>query len=102
MATAPSAWTIGLPDMPRSICPGPDNAQSARQDARIVRDVLPGVAAYIAVPLALLGFRSLQAPTIAGRAIMDRIEGFRQYLGVRRGRGRGRLDLVCRRPYSGI
>jgi uncharacterized membrane protein len=45
-------------------------------------DVLPGIAAYIAVPLALLGFRSLQAPTVAGRAIMDRIEGFRQYLGV--------------------
>ncbi len=45
-------------------------------------DLLPGVAAYILAPLALLGFRWLQAPTAAGRAVMDRIEGFRQYLGV--------------------
>jgi uncharacterized membrane protein YgcG len=45
-------------------------------------DVLPGVAAYIAVPLAFLGFHWLQAPTVAGRKIMDQIEGFRQYLGV--------------------
>jgi uncharacterized membrane protein YgcG len=45
-------------------------------------DVLPGVAAYIAVPVAFLGFHWLQAPTVAGRKIMDQIEGFRQYLGV--------------------
>ena len=45
-------------------------------------DVLPGIAAYVLAPLALLGFHWLQAPTAAGRAIMDRIEGFRQYLGV--------------------
>ncbi len=45
-------------------------------------DVLPGVAAYIVTPLALLGFHWLQAPTVAGRKIMDQIEGFRQYLGV--------------------
>jgi uncharacterized membrane protein YgcG len=45
-------------------------------------DFLPGIAAYILAPLALLGFHWLQAPTVAGRAIMDRIEGFRQYLGV--------------------
>jgi uncharacterized membrane protein YgcG len=45
-------------------------------------DVLPGIAAYVLAPLALLGFHWLQAPTPAGRAIMDRIEGFRQYLGV--------------------
>lgn len=45
-------------------------------------DVLPGIAAYVLAPLALLGFHWLQAPTAAGRAIMDRIDGFRQYLGV--------------------
>ena len=45
-------------------------------------DVLPGIAAYILAPLAFLGIHWLQAPTPAGRAIMDRIEGFRQYLGV--------------------
>jgi uncharacterized membrane protein YgcG len=45
-------------------------------------DFVPGVAAYIMGPLAFLGFGWLQAPTVAGRGIMDRIEGFRQYLGV--------------------
>jgi hypothetical protein len=45
-------------------------------------DLLPAVAAYILAPLGLLGFHWLQAPTVAGRAIIDRIEGFRQYLGV--------------------
>ena len=45
-------------------------------------DVLSAVAAYVLAPLALLGFHWLQAPTAAGRAIMDRIEGFRLYLGV--------------------
>jgi uncharacterized membrane protein YgcG len=45
-------------------------------------DYVPVIAAYILVPLAFFGFRWLQAPTVTGRAIMDRIEGFRQYLGV--------------------
>ena len=45
-------------------------------------DVLPAIAAYIAAPLAILGFHWLQAPTVAGRKTMDQIEGFRQYLGV--------------------
>jgi uncharacterized membrane protein YgcG len=45
-------------------------------------DLLPAITAYILSPLALLGFHWLQAPTLAGRAVMDRIEGFRQYLGV--------------------
>jgi uncharacterized membrane protein YgcG len=45
-------------------------------------DLLPAVAAYILAPLALLGFHWLQTPTAAGRTIMDRIEGFRLYLGV--------------------
>jgi len=45
-------------------------------------DYVPTIATYVLGPVALLGFRWLQAPTIAGRAIMDRIEGFRQYLGV--------------------
>jgi hypothetical protein len=41
-----------------------------------------GLAAYVAAPLALLGFHWLQAPTAPGRAVMDHIEGFRMYLGV--------------------
>jgi len=45
-------------------------------------DFLPGIAAYVLAPLALLGFHWLQSPTAAGRAVMDRIEGFRLYLGV--------------------
>lgn len=45
-------------------------------------DYVPVIAAYILAPLAFFGFHWLQAPTVAGRAIMDRIEGFRQYLGV--------------------
>ena len=45
-------------------------------------DLLPLAAAYILAPLGLLGFHWLQAPTVEGRAVMDRIEGFRQYLGV--------------------
>jgi uncharacterized membrane protein YgcG len=53
--------------------------------ATVVRgpvDYIPVIAAYILVPLALFSFRWLQAPTAAGRTVMDRIEGFRQYLGV--------------------
>jgi len=45
-------------------------------------DFLPDIAAYIMGPLAILGFGWLQAPTVAGRGILDRIEGFRRYLGV--------------------
>jgi uncharacterized membrane protein YgcG len=45
-------------------------------------DLLPAAATYVIIPLAALGFHWLQAPTVAGRAIMDRIEGFRQYLGA--------------------
>jgi uncharacterized membrane protein YgcG len=50
--------------------------------ARGVIEVLPAVAAYIMAPLAGLAFRWLQAPSRSGRKVMDRIEGFRQYLGV--------------------
>jgi uncharacterized membrane protein len=45
-------------------------------------DYVPVIAAYVLAPLAFFGFHWLQTPTVAGRAIMDRIEGFRQYLGV--------------------
>jgi uncharacterized membrane protein YgcG len=50
--------------------------------ARGPMDYVPTIAAYVLVPLALFGFRWLQTPTAAGRTIMDRIEGFRQYLGT--------------------
>ncbi|MGA8612455.1 MAG: DUF2207 domain-containing protein [Xanthobacteraceae bacterium] len=45
-------------------------------------DFLPLIATFILGPLGLFGFQWLHAPTAAGRAIMDRIEGFREYLGV--------------------
>jgi uncharacterized membrane protein YgcG len=45
-------------------------------------NILPAIAAYILTPLGFLGFHWLQAPTVAGRKVMDQIEGFRQYLGV--------------------
>jgi uncharacterized membrane protein YgcG len=45
-------------------------------------DYVPTIATFILGPVTLLGFRWLQAPTVAGRAVVDRIEGFRQYLGV--------------------
>ena len=50
--------------------------------APTIVNFMPAIAAYILVPLAFLGFHWLQAPTVAGRKIMDQIEGFRQYLGV--------------------
>jgi uncharacterized membrane protein len=37
---------------------------------------------YVLAAIAALGFSWLQAPTRAGRKVMDQIEGFRQYLGV--------------------
>jgi hypothetical protein len=43
---------------------------------------LPGVAAYALAPLAVWGFHWLQAPTKAGREVMDQIEGLKDYLGV--------------------
>jgi uncharacterized membrane protein len=44
--------------------------------------IMPAIAAYVLTPLAFLGFHWLQAPTLAGRKVMDQIEGFRQYLGI--------------------
>jgi uncharacterized membrane protein YgcG len=51
-------------------------------NAHDVSDLLPGIVGYVVSPLSLLAFQLLQAPTAAGRAIMDRIEGFREYLGA--------------------
>lgn len=50
--------------------------------ARGWTDLLPAVAGYILAAFAVLGFAWLKAPSVAGRAIMDRIEGLREYLGV--------------------
>jgi uncharacterized membrane protein YgcG len=43
---------------------------------------LPGLVPSALAPFAILGFGWLQAPTRAGRKVMDQIGGFRQYLGV--------------------
>jgi hypothetical protein len=44
--------------------------------------ILPAMVPYVLAAIAALGFSWLQAPTRAGRKVMDQIEGFRQYLGV--------------------
>jgi uncharacterized membrane protein YgcG len=44
--------------------------------------ILPAIVPYAMAPFATLGFAWLQAPSRAGRRIMDHIEGFKQYLGV--------------------
>jgi uncharacterized membrane protein YgcG len=47
-----------------------------------VTAVLPALAAYVLAPVAALGFQWLKAPTRGGREIMDKIAGFKEYLGV--------------------
>jgi uncharacterized membrane protein YgcG len=51
-------------------------------DARGWIDLVPAAAPFALAPLVGLAFRWLQAPTVAGRKVMDQIEGFRMYLGV--------------------
>ena len=45
-------------------------------------ELAPGLAAIAVSPVAALAFGWLQAPSKVGRAIQDKIEGFKQYLGV--------------------
>jgi uncharacterized membrane protein YgcG len=51
-------------------------------DARGVVDLVPAIAPFVLASVAGVAFRLLQAPTVAGRKIMDQIEGFRLYLGT--------------------
>jgi uncharacterized membrane protein YgcG len=44
--------------------------------------ILPGILAYVLAALATQAFFWLQAPSRAGRKVMDQIEGFKQYLDV--------------------
>jgi uncharacterized membrane protein YgcG len=53
-----------------------------RADARGFVDLVPALAPFALASVAGVAFRWLQAPTVAGRKIMDQIEGFRLYLGV--------------------
>ena len=39
-------------------------------------------AALLALPIAITAFRWMYAPTREGRGLMDRIDGFRHYLGI--------------------
>jgi len=50
--------------------------------ARGFIDLVPAVAPFFLAAIAAPAFRWLQAPTVAGRKIMDQIEGFRLYLGT--------------------
>jgi uncharacterized membrane protein YgcG len=50
--------------------------------ARGLLDLVPAIASYTLASIVGIAFRWLQAPTVAGRRIMDQIEGFRLYLGV--------------------
>ena len=52
---------------------------------------LPIVIAAIGIPLALSAFAWIDAPTVAGRAMLDRIAGFKQYLSITE---RERLDRM--------
>jgi len=51
-------------------------------DGRGWVDLAPAAAPYVLASFVGLAFRWLQAPTVAGRKVMDQIEGFRMYLGV--------------------
>ena len=44
--------------------------------------IWPAMVPYALAPLAALGFRWLQAPSMEGRRVMDQIDGFKQYLSV--------------------
>ncbi len=50
--------------------------------ARVLVEVLPATIPALLAPLIAVGFSWLKAPSVAGRKIMDQIEGFRHYLGV--------------------
>jgi uncharacterized membrane protein YgcG len=44
--------------------------------------IWPAMVPYVLAPLAGLGFRWLQAPSMQGRRVMDQIDGFKHYLSV--------------------
>jgi uncharacterized membrane protein YgcG len=44
--------------------------------------IWPAMVPYVLAPLAGIGFRWLQAPSMQGRRVMDQIDGFKQYLSV--------------------
>jgi uncharacterized membrane protein len=50
--------------------------------ARVWVEILPAAMPALLAPLIAVGFSWLKAPSVAGRKVMDRIEGFRHYLGV--------------------
>ena len=50
--------------------------------ARVWADILPAALPALLAPLVAVGFSWLKAPSVAGRKVMDQIEGFRHYLGV--------------------
>ncbi len=50
--------------------------------ARVWVDILPAAIPALLAPLVAVGFSWLKAPSVAGRKVMDQIEGFRHYLGV--------------------
>ena len=60
-------------------------------DAMIAGGVVPILMPLLALPAVLLGFWLMSAPTPAGRAVMDRIAGFKQYLSIAEGE---RLDRM--------
>jgi len=50
--------------------------------ARAWAEVLPAAIPALLAPFVAVGFSWLKAPSVAGRKVMDQIEGFRHYLGV--------------------
>ena len=62
------------------------SSSSASRSSRTTRGfgpaIWPAMVPYVLAPLAALGFRWLQAPSMKGRRVMDQIDGFKQYLSV--------------------
>jgi len=60
--------------------------------------VLPLAIPALALPLVLSAFWWISAPTVAGRAVLDRIAGFKQYLSITEGERLDRMTVPTDTP----
>jgi uncharacterized membrane protein YgcG len=75
-------WLLMLAGVVLIVAPAVIGLLVMLAEARGWVDLVPAAAPFVLAPTAVLAFRWLQAPTVAGRKVMDQIEGFRMYLGV--------------------
>jgi uncharacterized membrane protein len=75
-------WLLMLAGVVLIVIPAAVGLLVMLADARGWIDLVPAAAPFVLAPIVGLAFRWLQAPTVAGRKVMDQIEGFRMYLGV--------------------